>query len=178
MPISDPSVNLSQLQELLPKSGDDPRIIQDSDLKIERLREWMADGKWDAVLITRRDNFAWLTTGGDNHVLKNTEFGVGHLLITPDKKYVLAHRMDGDRLQEMQLAGQGYELKTLSWDEGDPRSLAAGLAGKRIAADTVFSDTRDESAAIDQLARTSDRPGDRSLSLAGYANRHADRIHF
>lgn len=146
-----PPEKLSELEQLLPKSGSDPRIIRDSESKVDRLRAWMSANRWDAVLISRRENFAWLTTGGDNHVLKNTELGVGHLLITPEKKYVLAHPMDGIRLQEMQLAGQDYELKTLSWHEGDPRSLAAELAGKRIAADTMYPGTTDAAAAIDQL---------------------------
>lgn len=151
MPSNNPSNELPRLEESLPHSGNDPRIIRDSQEKVKRMRGWMSSQKWDAVLITRRDNFAWLTTGGDNHVLKNTEMGVGHLLITPEQKYILAHRMDGDRLQEMQLVGQDYELRTLSWHEGDPRSLAAALSGKRIAADSVFQGTSDQSAAIDQL---------------------------
>lgn len=151
MPAPDPLISLSILEERLPRSGNDPRIIQDSQEKVKRLRSWMSAQNWDAVLISRRDNFAWLTTGGDNHVLKNTEIGVGHLLITPGEKFILAYSMDGDRLQEMQLAGQDYELRTLSWHEGDPRSLAAGLSEKRIAADTIFPGTSDQSAAIDQL---------------------------
>ena len=151
MPSNKASINLLQLGARLPKSGNDPRIVRYSEEKIKRLRKWLDIKKYDAVLISRVDNFAWLTTGGDNHVLKNTEYGVGHLLITPDKKFVLAHGMDGQRLQEMQLDGQGYELKVLPWYQGDPRTLAVGLAGKRIAADTSFPDTNDESVAIDQL---------------------------
>ena len=147
MPVSmNKSVNvLSKLEELIPKSQNDPRVISDSFGKIEKVRKWMHLNQWNAVVISRIDNFAWLTTGGDNHVLKNTEIGVGSLLITPEKKYLLAHQMDGERIQELSLEGHGYELKTLSWNEGDPRSLAFGLCGSRIAADSVFPGTHDKS---------------------------------
>ncbi len=33
--------------------------------KQRRLREWMTQNGYDGVLISRRDQFAWLTAGGD-----------------------------------------------------------------------------------------------------------------
>lgn len=145
------TISLSQLETHLPKTRNDPRIIHDSKEKIKRLREWFKNNDYDAILISRVDNFAWLTVGGDNHVLKNTEIGTGHLLITPDKQFVLAYPMDGERLQEMELDDQEYELKVLSWYQGDPRKLAFDLVEGTIAADTAFPDVTDESVAIDQL---------------------------
>jgi len=104
--------------------------------KQRRLREWMTQNGYDGVLISRRDQFAWLTAGGDSRVLNNATTGEGHLLITPDRQYLLAHSMDALRLFEEQVAGQNYELVTLRWHHGDPRERARSLAGPRLAADT------------------------------------------
>lgn len=107
--------------------------------KQSRLRAWMAQHGYDGVLISRRDQFAWLTAGGDNRVLNNATTGEGHLLVTADRQYLLAHSMDALRLFEEQIAGQGYELVTLRWHQGDPREYARTLVGPRMAVDTPLA---------------------------------------
>ena len=106
--------------------------------KRERLRSWLDHTGYSGVIVSRRENFAWLTAGGDNRVLNNTEFGMGHLVLTPESQYLVAYSMDGRRLLEEQVHRQGYELVELHWFEGDPRTKALGLAGDNAAADTNF----------------------------------------
>jgi len=142
---------LIELESRLPESANDPQILADAQEKITRLRSWMKEKKFDGVLITRRDNFAWLTVGGDNHVVNNTEFGAGHLLITSDQQYLIAYRMDGERLNNEQISSQGYQLVTIPWYEGDPRQKALTLGAKRLAADTSFPGAIDRSIEIDQF---------------------------
>lgn len=120
-------------------SQDDPRIRTDAALKRERVREFLDQHNLEGVLISRRDNFAWVTSGGDNHVLKNSEVGVGHIAITRDRHYLLAHSMDAARLYEEQVPGQEYELVCLNWFQGDPRSAAVELVDGKWAADTDFN---------------------------------------
>jgi len=121
----------------------DPRVIADAALKRERIRSWLERTGLDGVIISRRDQFAWVTSGGDNHVLKNTEVGVGHVVITPTHHYLLAHSMDALRLYEEQVPGQGYELISLHWYQGDPRVAARDLIGERWAADTPLDGAMD-----------------------------------
>jgi Xaa-Pro aminopeptidase len=142
---------LARLEQRLPAAPDDPRILSDAADKVERLRRWLATADFDSVLISRRDLFAWLTVGGDSHVLKNTEFGVGHLLVTRSHQYVLAYTMDGPRLMAEQVRGQGYELVTLPWHAGDPRDLAAKLGGARIASDSAWPGTCDTAVELSRL---------------------------
>ncbi len=130
---------------------DDPRVRADAAEKVRRVRAWMETRQLDAVLISRRDNFAWLTVGGDNHVLKNTEVGVGHLLITPEKQVLLAYTMDGERILGEEIPGQGYELVTARWYEAEPRLKALPLGGKRIAADTALPDVQDCSVELSRM---------------------------
>jgi antitoxin VapB len=119
-------------------SQNDPRVIRDAAIKRERVQTWLRERGLDGVIISRRDHFAWITCGGDNHVLKNSDIGVGHLVITPQKCYLVAHSMDALRLFEEQVPGQGYELVSLHWYHGDPRLAARDLIGERWAADTPY----------------------------------------
>jgi len=135
----------------LPAGQDDPRVCENAEARRQLVRAWLVEHDLDSLLISRRDNFAWLTIGGDNHVLKNTELGAGHLLITRDRHYLLSYSMDNLRILEEEIPGQGYEPVYMHWYEGDPRQLAAALGGRRIAADTLFPGTQDMSIEIGRL---------------------------
>jgi Xaa-Pro aminopeptidase len=137
-PTSSISQELETLLASLPASQDDPRVQALAKERRSQLRLWMAGRGFDAVLLSRRDHFAWLTAGGDNRVLNSTELGFGHLLLTQEKQYLLAHTMDALRLFEEQAPGQGYELLPLRWYEGDPRVKALELAHGRVAGDTYL----------------------------------------
>lgn len=129
----------------------DPRILEASAHKREKLRAWLKANNLDGAIISRRDNFAWITTGGDNRVINCSEVGVGHLVITPDRHYLVSHYMDSDRLMEEQLPGQGYEQVTTYWYQGDERARALALAGVNVAADTFFPGTHFAAEAIMDL---------------------------
>ncbi|MEJ5202478.1 MAG: aminopeptidase P family protein [Anaerolineales bacterium] len=117
---------------------DDPRVPADAAVKRERLRAWMERRGFDGVVLSRRDQFAWVTSGGDNHVLKNSELGFGNIVVTREKHYLVAHTMDAARIFEEQVPNQGYELVSLRWFEGDPALAARRLAGEKVAADTAL----------------------------------------
>lgn len=150
--------NISPLNLTLDTLKAQALLAEDSELrradafeKQRRLRDWMARRGYDAVLISRRDQFAWLTAGGDSRVLNNATTGEGHLLVTPDRQYLLAHSMDALRLLEEQVAGQNYELVTLRWHQGDPREHARSLAGQRLAADTPLAGAEDVNTQLNHL---------------------------
>ncbi|HEY3345411.1 MAG TPA: M24 family metallopeptidase [Anaerolineaceae bacterium] len=130
---------------------DDARVRIDAAERVGRVRSWMQDKQLDGVLLSRRDNFAWLTVGGDNHVLKTTETGAGHLLITPDKQYLVAYTMDGERILSEEVPGQGYELVSVRWYEDEPRLKALSLGGARIAADTDLPGALDSSVELSRM---------------------------
>ena len=89
---------------------DDPRIIKASEEKLQKLREWLFQSGYDALILARRENFAWLTYGGDSSVVNSTHNGIGCLLIKKDNQYLISHVMDGKRLIEEQLPSQNFEL--------------------------------------------------------------------
>jgi len=118
--------------------GTQAEILIDAGLKRTRVREYLSQKGFDGLLISTREHFAWMTGGGDSHVVRNSNIGFGTIVITKDNSWLVAHSMDAARLFEEQTADQGYELVTLRWYDGDVREKAKELAGKRIASDTDF----------------------------------------
>lgn len=114
-------------------------IIKDSKIKQERVRTLLDARGLDGVIIASRTHFSWITTGGDSHVVRNTEYGFGAIVITRKNQYLVAHSMDADRLFEEQVAGQEYELITMRWYDGSIRDKAKELAGKNVGSDTILS---------------------------------------
>jgi len=117
------------------------RIINDSREKCKRVRAFLEKSGFTGAVITTREHFAWVTSGGNSVLLRNTSLGAGSVVVTKDKQYLVAHSMDAERLYEEQAAGQGYELVVMRWYEGDIRERAAELAGKKPASDTDFPGT-------------------------------------
>lgn len=116
-------------------------VLKDAAQKRAMLRQWMDKKGFDGVIISTADNFAWITSGGNSKVINDSEGGVGHIVITKDHQYLVSMYMDSDRLTDDQLPGQGYELVTMYWYEGDEKNKAKSMAGKRVGADTQIPGT-------------------------------------
>ncbi len=116
-------------------------VIRDSETKRLRVREFLQRKGFDGLMITTREHFAWVTGGGDNHVVRNSDIGFGTIVITKDKMWLVAHSMDAVRLFDEHVSGQGYDLVVQRWYDGDVRNKALELAGKKVASDTDFKGT-------------------------------------
>jgi len=119
--------------------GNRKEIIEDAEVKKDRVRKYLKEKQLEGVLITTREQFSWVTSGGDNHVIRSSNLGFGCIVLTAKKAYLVAHSMDADRLMEEQMHGQGYELVALRWYEGDIRIKALELAGNQVGSDTDLS---------------------------------------
>ena len=120
----------------------DSRVLLASCEKRIRLREWMRSQNLDALILARRENFSWVTTGGDAAVVNTTDRGVGCLLFTHDRHYLISHSMDAERLLREQIDGQDYEPVTLRWYEGDPLARAIQISSGNVATDIEIKGTR------------------------------------
>jgi antitoxin VapB len=95
--------------------------------KIERLDRIIADEGLGGLLINTQPNFAWLSAGGTNGIDSSREAGVGTLLVRRDgRRFLLATRIELNRLLTEQLNGQGYEPIDFGWEEekANPTLLA------------------------------------------------------
>jgi Xaa-Pro aminopeptidase len=93
-------------------------------------------GTRSAFLIARR-NFAWLTAGGSNHVVLESEMGEAGVFVNPDEAVVLASNIEARRLADEELAGTGLEVIAVDWWR---RNGVIGEASRRGRAGLVSDD--------------------------------------
>ena len=109
--------------------------------KEKKLRKWMKLNGYGAVLLSRMANFAWFTCGGDSHVVSASDNGVAPVLVTADKKYLIANNIEAGRLSDEELKGQGFIIKKYNWwEEFRKKEIIEELVkGGKLASDDGFS---------------------------------------
>jgi Xaa-Pro dipeptidase len=122
------------MNEIEPRSGE-------FTAKLELIRALLRRrGDAAAVLQTRR-NFAWLTAGGDNHVLDASENGVASVVVTHDDAVVLTGVNEAARIREEELSGIPLEVIALPWER--PEALGAEIRARvdgRVADDASLEE--------------------------------------
>jgi Xaa-Pro aminopeptidase len=89
--------------------------------KERRVREYLSANGLDAVLLTLRDNFAWITCGGANHVRSDSELGVASALLTKDAKYIITTNIEAQRIADEEVADMGFDVREHPWYEAAGR---------------------------------------------------------
>lgn len=73
--------------------------MTESTEKLGLIRTYLKQHKLDAVVFSTRSNFAWVTGGGDNHVVSQIETGFGALVISAKDAWLVANAIEAPRLQ-------------------------------------------------------------------------------
>jgi len=108
------------------------------EIKQQRLNEFLERHGLDGVLLTRRDNFSWITAGRDNHIANNSPQGVASILASRDGNRVcFANTIEAPRMQREELEGTGIETHSFPWyDPGAARKVVEPVVGgRKVAAD-------------------------------------------
>lgn len=127
--------------------------VAEVETKVERVRGYLARTGLAGVLLSRQDNFAWLTAGRDNHVVAGSDVGVGSLLVTRDGRFALANRIEAGRLRDEEIGQQGWEWRTFDWYRtGELARAVREIVGDgEVGADTPFPKARPLDQAFDEL---------------------------
>lgn len=121
-------------------------------VKHNRILAFLDAEGYDAMILERRDNFAWYTGGSSNRVVITSEIGFGLLLIMRKQTFLVAQVMDGPRIMEEELSGIPVEPAFLRWYEKSREDKAAELAkGLRVIADVPAPGAEYNLAAIQAL---------------------------
>src|SRR5438445_602192 len=107
-------------------------------IKQPRLNGFLDRHRLDGVLLGRRNNFAWITGGRDNHIVNASPTGVASILATRDgRRICLTNTIEGPRFAGEELAGTGIDVVEWPWYDtaAATRVLKDVIAGRRIAAD-------------------------------------------
>lgn len=78
-----------------------------------------------AALLGYRRNFAWLTAGGESHIVLASESGVASLLVTRDGAVAITQNIEAARIADEELAGLGIETVAVPWWEPDAMAAEA-----------------------------------------------------
>ncbi len=118
-------------------------LLSEVQSKLLRVHDFLIQQQLAGVLLSRVDNFSWLTAGiADNHIVITSEVGAASLLILRDgRKFVLANNSEMPRLLQEDLMGLGYEPEQYTWYEetaGKVRALH-GLADGTVGTDVPLA---------------------------------------
>lgn len=107
--------------------------------KQRRLGDFLDRHHLDGVLLTHRNNFAWITCGKTNYIPNNSPVGVTSILATRDGvRACLANAIEAPRMRNEELAGAGIDTIDFPWWD---RAAATArvrdvIAGRKIATDS------------------------------------------
>ena len=120
--------------------------------KIASVREMMARRKLAAVLITQRYNVAWLTAGGDNLVLYDSQDSLIGILLTPRRAVVIAENGDHDRVAAEEFTHCPFEYKRIWWCSGGVPAAVPGMVKGTIGVDSPVPTMPKQESVADDLA--------------------------
>jgi Xaa-Pro aminopeptidase len=107
----------------------------DVDEKHARLIALMDASGLDAVVLTRAEELAWFTSGGELGEDFTSPRGAVQIYVNHNCRAVVADNVQSPRVFEEELAGLGFQLKEHPWQVG-PHALLADLCrNRRVAAD-------------------------------------------
>jgi len=107
-------------------------------------REFMAARGLDALALSTRASFAWLTAGGMNHVGLGSATGVGTIVVTPDAQYILTDNIEAGRIEDEETGELPFEIHFTQWDEADPAEMLGSVADGRIGCDAPYGGAAEE----------------------------------
>lgn len=108
---------------------------RDTDIKLARVRRFLQAEEYTGMVLSRQDNFSWITGGGSNRVIIPSEEGAGVIVVTQDQIYMVAQVMDGQRIMDEEMSGLDARYIPLKWYEESAVQRAVALAGEKPVAD-------------------------------------------
>ena len=116
--------------------------LDEIQLKQQRIQQLLVEKDLDAILLKKQANFSWLTAGGYNMVGIASETGVTSLLATKSARYVIANRIEMQRmLVEEGLGELGFQPLEYEWATDREAELVRQVVPdlSRVGADMGFA---------------------------------------
>lgn len=115
--------------------------LEDFSIKLTKIMEYLSENKYSSMILTRQENFSWLSSGGNSKVIFNDEsFGI--FVITGNDVFLIAHIMDGHRLLDEELSNiNSITYIPLKWHEKSRVEKALSIAGNNPCSDVYIPNT-------------------------------------
>lgn len=171
---------------------------EEIEIKVKRLQNAMEAVGLDAVMITKSNNFAWITAGASNIITRYSEVGATTVVVTREgARYILVNVIEEPRVrEEEQIEELGFVVKSQPWYENNNLEFIKDIIGNgKYGSDIPFTGASDAGHLIErcQYSLTDNdiarylylgetfskaleecladvRPGDMELDIAGRIN--------
>lgn len=116
--------------------------------KVRRIRAFLEREKLAGLLLGHVRHFAWLTAGGDAHIVLGSPSGAASLLVLADgRRFLIAPNNESPRLVREEVAELGLELREYKWfeDKLEPDrklEIIRALTPGPMATDLPYADFR------------------------------------
>jgi Xaa-Pro aminopeptidase len=107
----------------------------DVEAKHDRIRRFLDDNGYDAVVLGRADSVSWFTSGGDLGQNIASEAASIVVFVNRTSRAILSDNVQSARVFEEELGGLGFQLKERSWYEDCGQMVAELGRGRRLATD-------------------------------------------
>lgn len=108
---------------------------------IAKIKKWLKQQGYDGLILTRRDNFSWLTRGCENHVLSSTETGVASLLITQQNIQMFVDCSDAQRMN-LEQNPLDAEVIEVEWYHSVENVMKEAIGDQKVVSDTGILGTK------------------------------------
>ena len=122
----------------------DPDRTTDIESRHELLAAFLAEHRYDAILLTKPSNFAWFTGGADSTRGSHADVASA-LFVTPDARVIVTRNTDSAKLFDRDLPSLGFQLKERLWQESRSVLMSDLCRGRNVASDAPFERCIDSS---------------------------------
>lgn len=112
--------------------------MHEQDIKLKRIRDYLYKNGFTGMVLSRQDNFNWISSGGNNRVVVPKDEGFCSVVITENRVYLVAQVMDGSRIMDEEMKYLDAEYVPLRWYEETVNERAVKLAGDKPVSDSVM----------------------------------------
>jgi len=120
----------------------DPRRYAEVERNFHSVLELLQETRYDGLLLTHPENFAWFTAGSHPHFGQQYTFPGAAIFVTSRGRVILTTDSVSPQLFEHELNGLGFQLKERLWTEDLPSLVDEITRGRAVMSDSGFSRTR------------------------------------
>ncbi|MBA3709633.1 MAG: aminopeptidase P family N-terminal domain-containing protein [Planctomycetes bacterium] len=104
--------------------------------KLVRVRKYLKTHGLEGVVLLSRANFAWLSGGGDSHIVSQSERGFGALAVTAKQAFLVANKIEIERIANEEPVSS-FTPKSFPWIQSMADALPKIVGGniKKFASD-------------------------------------------
>ena len=107
-------------------------------VKLERVRQFLAVHDLDAVVLNNKINFQWLTGGADNHVVLDTDDGIAAVVVTRDGQHLITSNIEAPRLEDEEVGYLPFEIHYMNWHRENRGAMLGTIVAGRIGTDGTW----------------------------------------